>query len=539
MAKTASRKKRNTNTRGKKSAVAASMTEMLALRAAASTDNHQAHTGRTLLEFTGDRSARKLWLHPSVGAQMFTTKRDLSTEERRDLAWPWPETIIIEMGKPLVLDKLHEDDEPEHIHALFIPEGPEPRSVLTLQVRDTHLQLGEAITDLPAGRTTLNYPIPEGPATRSNEERAATRVHTHLARYLSDPATTLVGQDGGWQRVHLSIEGSARLAAEPTDTHPGGPRLPLPNWRPTRSQLIDPARAISSCRTMRWVLRHISPYDDQETSVPAIASEDHIQADQRAAVADLVLDQDTKRVVISHIQLQNLLDASYEVPSEIITRLRWPFDDAMFIEPDRPLQLTPEENPDLLLQALMLWPGTESRHLGYVFTQKDSIYIHTYLVDAARAEAQLLSLTGSEPAPSTGMATARLLSYMTAKGIEIVEKHQPRAQRRLLAKKKLPNPWHQIRVSPTIRRNADGEDIVPGPGGEHGYRYDVAGHLRYGRHRLADGSYRLTTEWVRAHQRGLKHELYIPAVRNYKGTGDVDAALRELQTPPSNQRSKT
>ena len=94
----------------------------------------------------------------------------------------------------------------------------------------------------------------------------------------------------------------------------------------------------------------------------------------------------------------------------------------------------------MLLQALMLWPGTESRHLGYVFTQGDSIYIHTYLVDAARAQADLLSHTGSEPAPSTGMATARLLSYMTAKGIEIVEKDLPRGQRRLLTKRKLPEP---------------------------------------------------------------------------------------------------
>ena len=532
MAKSSSRKKSPNTRQPKSSGSNTSITELLALRAAASPDPQQAKNGRQILEATGDRRTRKLQLHPSVGAQLFNTKRDLSPEERQNLAWPWQETIIIELGKPLELDKIHDDDEPEFFHALLIPEGPEPRSVFTLQRMATELQLPVAITDLPAGRSTLGYHIAEGPATRADEEKTAARVHTHLARYLSEPSTTLTGQQGSWQRVHLSHEASARLAAEPTDIHPGGPRLPLPNWRPSRSTIIDPARAISSCRTMRWILRHLSPEEEPETTVPSIAHDDFIQADQRATVADLVLDQTTKRVVISHVQLHNLLDASYEVPGEIITRLRWPFDDAMFIEPDRPLQLNPETNPDMLLQALMLWPGTESRHLGYVFTQGNSIYIHTYLVDAARAQADLLSHTGSETAPSTGMATARLLSYMTAKGIEIVEKDLPRGQRRLLTKRKLPNPWHIIRVSPTIRRNADGEDIEPGPGGEHGYRYDVAGHLRYGRHRLADGSYRLTTEWVRAHQRGLKHELYIPAVRNYKGTGDVDAALRELQTQP-------
>jgi len=43
-----------------------------------------------------------------------------------------------------------------------------------------------------------------------------------------------------------------------------------------------------------------------------------------------------------------------------------------------------------------------------------------------------------------------------------------------------------------------------GQGGEHGFRYDVRAHFR----RLPDG--RLT--WVRAHQRGVGHELYRPKV---------------------------
>jgi hypothetical protein len=50
-------------------------------------------------------------------------------------------------------------------------------------------------------------------------------------------------------------------------------------------------------------------------------------------------------------------------------------------------------------------------------------------------------------------------------------------------------------------RSGEGE----GSGVKHGHRYDVAGHFR----RLPDG--RLI--WVRPHQRGLAHELYVPSVR--------------------------
>jgi hypothetical protein len=40
----------------------------------------------------------------------------------------------------------------------------------------------------------------------------------------------------------------------------------------------------------------------------------------------------------------------------------------------------------------------------------------------------------------------------------------------------------------------------------------VIGHLRFGRHPRGDGTYAETIEFVRAHQRGLNNELYIPSV---------------------------
>ena len=56
-------------------------------------------------------------------------------------------------------------------------------------------------------------------------------------------------------------------------------------------------------------------------------------------------------------------------------------------------------------------------------------------------------------------------------------------------------------VAPAYREKGE-----TGEGGvKHGFRYDVAGHFR----RLSAG--RLI--WVRPHQRGLAHELYVPSVR--------------------------
>ena len=41
------------------------------------------------------------------------------------------------------------------------------------------------------------------------------------------------------------------------------------------------------------------------------------------------------------------------------------------------------------------------------------------------------------------------------------------------------------------------------------------GFLRRGRHRLRDGTYRETIEWVRPHQRGLRHTRYVPKTSRF------------------------
>ena len=85
-----------------------------------------------------------------------------------------------------------------------------------------------------------------------------------------------------------------------------------------------------------------------------------------------------------------------------------------------------------------------------------------------------------------------------------LEKHEAPAkvQRRRVRDGKPPIlPYYTVVVAPAYR----GEEDAEAHGSSHGFRYDVRGHFR----RLADG--RLI--WVRPHQRGLAHELYVPGVR--------------------------
>jgi len=113
----------------------------------------------------------------------------------------------------------------------------------------------------------------------------------------------------------------------------------------------------------------------------------------------------------------------------------------------------------------------------------------------------------------SGSLVSWLMVYMMAKGIEIVVAPRSRAARRRDERTEFPKPWHVVRVEP--RLVPDG-----GPSNEsgitHGYRYDVMGHLRFGKHKLASGDYRQTIEWVPPHQRGLAHELSIPKTSKFQ-----------------------
>lgn len=120
--------------------------------------------------------------------------------------------------------------------------------------------------------------------------------------------------------------------------------------------------------------------------------------------------------------------------------------------------------------------------------------------------------------------TSWLIAYMMAKGVSITEQKVSRQQRRLAERNHtpLPIPWHKVEVK--TERGTDWQGTTSGR--EHRFRYDVRGHLRIGRHRLKDGSHREVIEWVPPHQRGLRHNLYIPSLYHVKKGGVIDAGAK-------------
>lgn len=106
-----------------------------------------------------------------------------------------------------------------------------------------------------------------------------------------------------------------------------------------------------------------------------------------------------------------------------------------------------------------------------------------------------------------------LLTYMTAKGIVIVEESVSRQVRRAAERaRERPAAWHVVTVEPTkVLPRTD----ATGTGTRHSYRYDVRGHIRFGRHPRKDGSYSHTVEWVPPHQAGLANAIYIPKTYSY------------------------
>ena len=120
--------------------------------------------------------------------------------------------------------------------------------------------------------------------------------------------------------------------------------------------------------------------------------------------------------------------------------------------------------------------------------------------------------------------------YMMAKSIEVVPELLSRQRRKALARRGLPNPWHVVRVDPKIREPELPPDIQPAEGPR--IRFDVIGHLRFGRHRRGDGSYSETIEWVRPHQRGLANELYIPKISRFSSDRNIHPRMEQYWGRP-------
>lgn len=112
-----------------------------------------------------------------------------------------------------------------------------------------------------------------------------------------------------------------------------------------------------------------------------------------------------------------------------------------------------------------------------------------------------------------------MMLYCMAKGIYIEQEPLSRQQRRWHEQHpKLPQPWHIVKVEPKfVSKHAE-----EGEGFHHSYRYDVIGHLRFGKHPVGprllpqgeSRQYHDIVEWVAPHQRGLANTLYVP--KTYK-----------------------
>jgi hypothetical protein len=119
-----------------------------------------------------------------------------------------------------------------------------------------------------------------------------------------------------------------------------------------------------------------------------------------------------------------------------------------------------------------------------------------------------------------------VFAYTMAKSVRIDEIPLTRQLRRAAEREgKVPNPWHVVRVEPKFHEPRP--ETVGGEGSAHSYRYDVIGHIRFGRHKRKDGSYAETVEWISDHQRGLANELYIP--KTYKVDGGKEIAHKEMR----------
>lgn len=146
---------------------------------------------------------------------------------------------------------------------------------------------------------------------------------------------------------------------------------------------------------------------------------------------------------------------------------------------------------------------------------------------------------------SYGSLVSWVLVYLMSKSIGLQQEPISRQVRRQYERSgEVLRPWHICKIEPKwasagVKVNAD-----VGSGSKHGYRYDVIGHLRLGRHRVRslDGSWSYIErfEWIAPHQRGLANELYIPKTYLAKGGKRPHPVMANyLDDYPSVRESKT
>ena len=295
-----------------------------------------------------------------------------------------------------------------------------------------------------------------------------------------------------------------------------------------------------------------------------------------------LLSTDTKRILFDSRQAVLMAQAGENLPEHIQGRLRTPFD-ILYLEFTQPiwLDIGLYEKRVKSLRAMLVVPyqqpadtpmGHPLHVTAWITEDHENISTISFLHNLATGHSHCPAGTIREAAgalnhvppqvpghldddqtlrigPDEGRTlgsveemiwqTGQLLNwtcaYMMAKSIRIVEERPSRQVRRNLARRGIPNPWHVVRVDPRITGPEPPPDIETGQG--PGIRFDVIGHLRFGRHRLRDGSHRASIEWVRPHQRGLANQLYIPKTSRFQQGRPISPRMAEYWGPPQERES--
>ena len=240
------------------------------------------------------------------------------------------------------------------------------------------------------------------------------------------------------------------------------------------------------------------------------------------SIVGRMADHETKRIIVPKHQATVFWELDEGVPRDTLHMLKWPFD-KLYLEFDLPVDMGIDGQVAraILVYPVRTYPGGDNVTIFY--SDGEEIYSQSFRYHLTTGEIYTRQLV--EQTERCARFLGYLGAYMMANGIEIVEEKVSRQQKRLLARRKGPSPWHVIQVKPTIR------DVLPPEGKDdgyvrrHGHRYDVMGHLRFGKHKLKDGTYRHTIEWVKPHQRGLRHEHYVPAIRKFGGNRALPAEV--------------
>ena len=125
------------------------------------------------------------------------------------------------------------------------------------------------------------------------------------------------------------------------------------------------------------------------------------------------------------------------------------------------------------------------------------------------------------------------LLYMMSKSIRFTNSRPlTRAERRRgdkypseRSRGAFPAPWLEVEVEVL---EDDERKIATGAGTPHSFRYDVIGHTRIYRKKQADGSIRRVPVWVKGHQRGIRHEDYVPKRHTFTTEHTVSSEIKQL-----------